>query len=171
MIRKFAAAAAAWMLASAGYCMDGVAVEIGTGDDDTRAIRLAGTWNWRKQWQLGEKWHLAGYWELSLGAWENLDDSTTDFGFTPVFRFEHHDEHHVYVEAAIGFHILSQHISAQRQFSTNFQFGDHLAVGARFGSRRRYDLGVRLQHISNGGIQKPNPGINFLLLRFQYNLE
>jgi len=151
--------------------MDGVAVEMGRGDDQTNAIRLAGTWQWRKERLLDRGWRLSGYWEVSLGAWENSDDSTSDFALTPVFRFEHHGEHVVYVEAAIGFHILSQHISASRQFSTNFQFGDHVALGFRFGSHRRYDLGVRLQHISNGSIQEPNPGINFLLLRFQHNLE
>jgi hypothetical protein len=30
---------------------------------------------------------------------------------------------------------------------------------------------VRLQHLSNGGIRNPNPGINFLVLRVQYLLR
>ena len=37
-----------------------------------------------------------------------------------------------------------------------------------FGDKQQYDLGVRLQHLSNGGIENPNPGINFLILRFAY---
>jgi hypothetical protein len=27
---------------------------------------------------------------------------------------------------------------------------------------------VRLQHLSNGGIERPNPGINFVQLRLAY---
>jgi hypothetical protein len=74
-----------------------------------------------------------------------------------------------YFEAAIGFHLLSDEIvNSERHFSTRFQYGDHLAAGARFGPRWRYDAGVRLQHLSNGGIERPNPGINFVQLRLAY---
>jgi lipid A 3-O-deacylase len=41
----------------------------------------------------------------------------------------------------------------------------------RFGPRDRYDVGLRLQHLSNGGIRKPNPGIDFVQLRLQYHLR
>ena len=170
MIRKIAAAALAGSLAAPAHAMDGVALELGYGDDKSKAIRLAGTWSWRTR-DLGGGWRLAGYWEASLGAWENAEDSTTAFALTPVFRFEHAGERTVYLEAAIGFHLLSQHISASREFATSFQFGEHLGLGLRFGERGRYDLGVRLQHISNGGIYASNPGFNFLLLRFQYFLD
>jgi hypothetical protein len=30
---------------------------------------------------------------------------------------------------------------------------------------------VRLQHLSNGGMRNPNPGINFLVVRVQYYLR
>ena len=35
-----------------------------------------------------------------------------------------------------------------------------------FGS---YDLGLRFQHLSNGGLRNPNPGINLVILRLQYH--
>jgi lipid A 3-O-deacylase len=171
MIRKIAIAAAACMFAAAAHGVDGIAVEVGRGDEKTNAVRVAALWQWTKEWPAGGNWRLGGYWEASAGAWENHDDSTTDLALTPVFRFQHRGEEPLYLEAAIGFHILSKHISSARQFSTNFQFGDHLGAGARFGSRRQFDLGVRLQHISNGSIREPNPGINFVLLRFQYVLD
>src|SRR5437762_2379563 len=58
-----------------------------------------------------------------------------------------------------------------RAFSTNFQYGDHIGVGARFGERYRYDLSLRLQHLSNGGLAHPNPGINFLQMRLAYHFD
>ena len=54
-------------------------------------------------------------------------------------------------------------------FSSNFQFGDHVAGGVRFGDKGQYDVQLRLQHLSNGGIKHPNPGINFAILGFQYH--
>jgi hypothetical protein len=171
MIRKIAATAAACILsafAPAACCLDGVSLEIGRGDDQTTVLRVAVQDQWRERLPPVSDWRLAGYWELSAAAWDNHDESSADLGLTPVFRIERAS---AYVEAAIGFHLVQTRISAARVFSTAFQFGDHLGAGIRFGPGGRYDLGMRLQHISNGGIRRPNPGINFLLLRFQYNID
>lgn len=168
MIRKIAATAGAWALLCVNgtiQAVDGVAVEIGRGDDQTNLLRIAVQDRWREQLAAARDWRLAGYWELSAAAWDNHDESAADLGLTPVFRIERDS---LYVEAAIGFHLVSRRISAARVFSTAFQFGDQLGVGIRFGN---YDFGMRLQHISNGGIRRPNPGINFLLVRFQYNID
>jgi lipid A 3-O-deacylase len=171
MIRKIGAAAAAaglFFLAAAAHAVDGIAVETGYGDDKTALLRFMITDHWRKREPAMREWRLAGYWEFSAGVWDNKEESTADIGITPVFRFERHP---LYVEAAIGLRLVSTHISAHRVFSTSFQFGDHLGAGFRFGPRERYDFGVRVQHISNGGVSSPNPGINFVMVRLQCDLE
>jgi lipid A 3-O-deacylase len=169
MIRKIAAAAggAALLFVSSPSCfaVDGVAVEVGRGEDRTNLLRVSLTHSWRKRVPLGDVWRLAGYWEFSAGLWDNPDDSTAELAITPVFRIEHG---RFYVEGAIGFHLVQTHISAHRTFSTAFQFGDHLGTGMYFG---RYDVSLRVQHLSNGGLRDPNPGINFVLVRLQYALE
>jgi hypothetical protein len=120
MIRKIAALAGAWALLCVNgsiQAADGVSVEIGRGNDRTNVVRLAAQWNWRKQRPLDERWRLNGYWEVSAGAWESEDDSSADFAVTPVFRFERHSRQRVpYVEAAIGFHILSRDTFWQIRF-------------------------------------------------------
>ena len=109
---------------------------------------------------------------FTLERARNGEDTIYDVGLTPVFRLEGTAPGSAYFEAAIGFHLLSDlQIDHDRPFSTRFQFGDHIGVGRRFGPRERYDLSLRLQHLSNGGIRRPNPGIDFLQLRFQYHLE
>lgn len=171
MIRKIGALAAAgalFFLAAAAHAVDGIALEAGHGDDSTALLRLSFTDSWRKRAPATREWRLAGYWEFSAGVWENKDESIADIGFTPVFRIERNA---AYLEAAIGVHLVSTHISAHRTFSTAFQFGDHLGAGFRFGPHDRYDFGVRVQHISNGGVSSPNPGINFFLVRLQRELE
>jgi lipid A 3-O-deacylase len=171
MIRKIGAAAGAsvfFFLAGAAHAVDGIAVEAGHGDDSTSLIRFSITDYWRKREPATREWRLAGYWEFSAGIWDNKDESTADIGITPVFRIE---RNRLYLEAAIGAHLVQAHISAHRSFSTALQFGDHLGAGMRFGERERFDFGIRVQHLSNGGISKPNPGINFFLVRLQRELE
>src|SRR5436305_1101512 len=82
---------------------------------------------------------------------------------TPIFRYARSRNSGPYLEAAIGLHFLSDtHIKPDVTLSTHFQFGDHIGVGVR---RDKYDLGIRLQHLSNAGLRNPNPGVNFLLVR------
>ena len=168
MIRKIAAVAVACVLLgriSNLAAVDAVSVELGRGEDRTNVIRIAVSHYWHKREPLPDKWRLAGYWEFSGAIWDNPDDSSANIGITPVFRFE---RNRFYVEAAIGFHLVQTHISAERSFSTAFQFADHIGAGMHFG---RYDLCLRFQHFSNGGLADRNPGINFVLMRLQYALE
>lgn len=170
MIRKFAAASAlaCAALALPAHAVDGWAVEAGHGDESSDLVRGALLWKWQRSWFADTGWQVSGYWEASAGVW-NTDKTLYDFGFTPVFRLQRRDWTGPYVEAAIGFHFLSDlSVTRTRLFGSRFQFGDHVAAGWRFGPRGRYDLGVRMQHLSNGGIKEPNPGINFAVVRFVY---
>ena len=167
MIRKITSALGACSLlisSTAAVAVENVAVEAGYGEDRTYLLRVAIDEPWRKRpaWRA---WQLAGYWEFSTALWDNREDSTADVGVTPVFRVQRSS---VYVEGAIGFHLVQTHISAARTFSTAFQFAEHVGVGIRLD---KYELGVALQHLSNGGLRRPNPGINFALLRLRYALE
>jgi lipid A 3-O-deacylase len=174
MIRKIGGLAAACALflfllvfSRGAQAIDGFSVAVGHGDDNTALVRFGLTDRWRKREPLDE-WRLAGYWELTAAIWDNPDHSTAELGFTPVFRIE---KKSIFFEGAIGVHLVSTHISAARTFSTALQFGEHLGAGFYFGPRQRYDLSVRIQHLSNGHIRSPNPGINFWMMRLQYNLE
>ncbi|HEU4353242.1 MAG TPA: acyloxyacyl hydrolase [Burkholderiales bacterium] len=169
MIRKIALAlgAATLIVASpAAFALDGASVELGRGNERTNLLRISFVDKWRKkQPPAGDEWRLAGYWDLSLAVWDNREESTADLGFTPVFRIERRS---LYLEAALGFHLVQAHISADRALSSAFQFAEHLGVGFISGN---YTLGVHVQHVSNGGITEPNPGINFVLVRLQYHLD
>ncbi len=71
-----------------------------------------------------------------------------------------------FVELGAGINLLS-HAALQpaRVFSTAFQFGELGGVGVRFGTAGAYELGLRVQHISYGGIKQPNDGITFVVVR------
>jgi lipid A 3-O-deacylase len=169
MIRKITlvlGACALLVCSRAVFPIEHVSVEIGRGEDRTSLLRIAVEEPWRKQQAAqGGEWQFAGYWEFSAAVWDNRDESTADVGFTPVFRWERAS---IYVEGALGFHLVQTHISAARTFSTAFQFAEHVAAGIRL---RKYEVGLGLQHLSNGGLNKPNPGINFVLMRVRYALD
>jgi len=59
----------------------------------------------------------------------------------------------------------------RKRFSTSFNFGDHVAVGCSFGARREQELALRLEHFSNAGIKRPNPGESFVQLRYSLRFE
>jgi lipid A 3-O-deacylase len=174
--KRFAATllAALFCFAFQARAVDGISAEAGRGAG-ADVWRLGAHWNWDKRWFDSGRWHLGAYWEFQLGQWRGEGKNTiTDIALTPVFRYQRSDLSRVapYVEAAIGFHLISNtRLDADRRFGSAFQFGDHVGAGVRFGDKGRYDLGIRLQHLSNGGIKKPNAGINFALVRFAYNFD
>lgn len=43
---------------------------------------------------------------------------------------------------------------------------DSLGLGVSLGAQRQHELLLRLQHVSNAGLKQPNPGLNFLQLRY-----
>ena len=169
-----AIAVTAALISTPAGAVDGVSVEYGQGNG-TDLGRVGVQWDWNKKWLQTGDWHLGGYWDLSAGYWNasnvpvGRNSSIIDIGLTPVFRVQQNDMRGFYGEIAVGFHLLSHTTIGNKTLSTAYQFGDHLGAGYRFGDKGQYDLSYRYQHLSNGGIKKPNNGINFNQVRFQYH--
>jgi opacity protein-like surface antigen len=180
MTRALALAAALLLVQPAAHAVDSMSVELGTSDSsnsDVDLVRLGLQWNWGKRFALGQDWHIGGFWDLSLGYWNNdspgrTNSSLGDLGFTPVFRLQQTNPGALapYLEAGVGAHLLSKSsVSTERRFGTLFNFGSHLGIGLRFGDKQAFDVGYRYQHLSNASIKEPNQGINFHLVRLQYH--
>lgn len=155
------------------YAIDSASLEFAQGNK-TQAIRVGAQWDWSSRWWQSNGTHIGGYWDLSLAQWRatrfrNTDatQNITDLGLTPVFRFQRDDKKGLYGEFGIGAHYLSGiYDNNDKQLSTHFQFGDHIGIGYVFSNA--LDLGLRLQHFSNGGYKQPNDGVNFVVLRARY---
>jgi lipid A 3-O-deacylase len=88
----------------------------------------------------------------------------TDVGITPVLRLQSASQIGLYAEAGIGAHLLSDlYNNDGRQFSTRFQFGDHLGLG--YVAQNHLGICLQLQHFSNAGIKRPNPGELFIVFK------
>jgi hypothetical protein len=160
--------------------IDSISIEAGSTftdkDKDTNMGRLGVQWNWNESLFKNDAIDLKGYWDGSIGYWHTKDSggshSVGDFSITPVLRLQANtsDNFMPYVELGIGAHYLtSETITQRRQFSTNFQFGDHVGAGIQLGKHDAFDIAYRLQHLSNAGIDHPNPGINFHQIRLEYH--
>ena len=140
-------------------------------DTSMLVVGVAWDWPWHRDYSIGR---LSGYWEMSFGRW-NTDHPTregstwvTQFGLTPVLRFYPQAwGGRWFVEGGIGANLLLPvYRSRDKRFSTTFNFGDHLAVGRRFGRQAEHEIALRVQHFSNAGIKSPNPGEDFIQLRY-----
>lgn len=155
------ASASAWMVdAGRGNAVQFVGV--GTPLLDRRDVHP----EWA--WQLDRLWIArAAYWNAEHP--QPFGKHLWDVSLMPTLRFGPRDDGSLqpFVEAAIGAHLLSTTHIDNRRMSTAFQFGEQLALGVRVPGRLPLAISLRAEHVSNGGIKEPNPGVNFLGLRVQ----
>ena len=128
-----------------------------------------------KRWPLGESWQLSTYAMASLAYWHasaRENKELYDIRVAPVVRLQKQGNSGLtpYLEASFGVHLLSHNRINGRDMSSAFQFGEFAGGGLLFGPRREFGIGVRLQHVSNGGIRKPNQGLTFgsFVLHYQF---
>ncbi len=96
------------------------------------------------------------------------DRSYTQLAFVPSARFRFDDgASRWFADAGIGVSYLDDiYATPRHSFSTRFNFTEFIALGRSFGDDNRHEVSLRIQHYSNAGIKKPNPGENFLQLRY-----
>lgn len=160
--------------AQSSFAPSGTFVQLGT-IHDTHAATYGLTWD------LPARWNFAGgqvtsYLEASISLW-NYDakdrsgsSRLAQVALVPSLRYRPDGGRSPwFVDAGIGATLMSRVYATQdRQFSTAFNFATHLAVGRSFGARNRHELSIRVEHFSNAGIKHPNPGENFLQIRYAY---
>lgn len=161
--------------ASAAHAVDSVAIEYGTGNR-TDITRVSAQWNWKKPLWTSSQTELTGHWDANATYWHgsrfnNVPGSEQNFyslGITPVLRLQGlNSRTGPYGEAGLGAHYFSDlYNNNGSQLSTHYQFGTLLGVGYRFSNK--LDLGLRIQHFSNGGFKQPNTGVNLAIVRAAY---
>ncbi len=156
--------------------MDAMEVVGGYGEG-TDNFRLAADWSFLARSVAAGTWSMTGSLTANYSGFQGSqqDERVHDVGLTPVWRFSPNRADgqlfRPFIEFAVGLHYLSEKQLPTKQFSTRFQFGDHIGFGVTFGEAYRCRLTYQFQHLSNGGIDAPNPGINFHLVSMGYRLR
>ncbi|WP_295958487.1 acyloxyacyl hydrolase [Rhodoferax sp.] len=114
-------------------------------------------------------------WDLYLSDWKadalpGVRSQFSQIGLVPMFRYRFDaGQSPWFVEGGVGVSYLDEsYQTANKSFSTQWNFSDHLGVGRSFGVERRQELGLYVKHVSNAGLRRPNPGETFVLLRYAY---
>jgi hypothetical protein len=152
--------------------------QVGLGDQQTQAYLVGATWDWHRSYRFGPA-AASGYFEAAFGRWTTRDDGVrstawpTQISVTPVLRFRPTGSLSPwFAELGVGAnYIVPVFDSGRKRFSTEFNFGDHLAIGRSYGAQQRQELSLRVEHFSNAGIEHPNPGENFVQVRYAYRLH
>lgn len=150
---------------------DGVSLQ---GSWGTNSARMAGAglvWDW--DWQSQRRSvTMTARTELLANHWRADDFGGGSQGWMqvvllPTLRFELGAERAWFAELGVGASWLSsQYRTPHRRLATQWNFYDVVGVGRAFGAQREHELGLRWIHISNLGIREPNPGQDFLQLRY-----
>jgi lipid A 3-O-deacylase len=114
--------------------------QAGTTESNTRSYVIGSAWDWR--WRRDYRFiSLKGYSEIALGRWTGVGAPVrtsiwvTQVGLTPTLRIAPAYASGLwFAELGIGANvILPLYHNADKRFSTNFNFGDHLGVGVSSG--------------------------------------
>jgi len=141
-----------------------VALRGGEDGNDYERIGLSMRLNplWSSRWG---NWQVSALPELELshlrytGPAAAGPDSMNQVGAIALLHL-HHGEGRMrpYVEAGLGASLFSHDRLGNKDFSTRFQFSEHLGLGLEFAGR--WFAGLQYSHYSNADIKKPNNGLD-----------
>lgn len=157
---------------SRGWTPNAASLQLGESRDGTQMTTLGLQWHraWRHDWWGGQ---LSYSTEAQLGHWraDGLGGSSgtyTHVALLPLLRNRADGgRSRWFLEGGIGVSLTDNvYRSQHKQFSTRFNFVDVIGVGYSFGAAREHEVGLRVVHISNADIKKPNPGMDSVQLRY-----
>lgn len=121
---------------------------------------------------LPGRWHFYSNWFLQAGGdgsvgWLSDGDKNAFVGTLGPFVELSKGKFPLTLEVGAAPTLLSRHQFRLKDFGDNFQFTDHVDLNWRIADR--FTAGIRFQHMSNGGINHNNPGVNLEMLTCRFN--
>lgn len=147
-------------------------VQGGRGDNGVGVLSAGVQWPfaWRRMALGGE---LSTQAEVFGSVWRARDFSGGrehffQLGLVPMLRWRAGQGRSPwFVEGGIGLSLTDERfLTPDKMFGSRLNFSDNLALGRNFGAEGRHEISLRMQHTSNAGLRKPNPGLNLLMLRY-----
>lgn len=150
-------------------------VQGGWAENAAQAAVLGVTLPWENwSWRLG-RGMVRGQWDGYGGSWSSRPvdaarRTTWVLGLGPSLRWRGSEgQSPWFAELGTSLQLSNRYYrSGSDRFSTRYNFTSHVGMGRNFGAQRQHELSLRLQHTSNASIKRPNPGENFVLLRYAH---
>jgi lipid A 3-O-deacylase len=152
---------------------DAAYVAAAPGTTGTHMAGLGVVWDWDFE-RMRRKAQLTAHTEFLVNRWrydavQGGKDQLTQIVVLPSLRMRlDRGQSPWFIELGIGASWMDRDFETPRKsFSTRWNFYDVLGIGHTLGGvDGLHELGLRWTHVSNGGIRDPNPGQDFLQLRF-----
>jgi len=141
-------------------------------DRTTEQFRISLGADWNEKVYEGHAWEVVGRLEGSLQKWWSTLDNPQNrsgyiLGITPVFHYQPKNRAFTpFVEMGGGPYLLNNIVIEDEYKSTQFQFGSIFGLGIK---HKKFEVSYRYLHISNAGIEIPNPGTDFHSLHIAYS--
>lgn len=74
----------------------------------------------------------------------------------------------LFIDLGLSPTVLDGSTYGDQDLGTSLYFTSHIGLGLKFGRTRRQEIRLRYQHISNGGFDDANPGVNLIGLDFVF---
>ena len=150
-------------------------LQAGVAERNAYATTVGVTWPWPTWfWGLGSG-VVRGQWDGYLSNWSSRPADTARrntlvLGLGPSLRWRGDaGQSPWFVELGTGVSWANRHYRNRSDaFGSRFNFASHLGLGRNFGAQQAHEISLRIQHSSNAGMKEPNPGENFLLLRYAH---
>ena len=123
---------------------------------------------------------VTAYWDLFYARWRGpqangVERSYDQVGIISMWRYRFDERRSPwFLDYGIGLSYLDGTYSKPgsrpggRTFGSRLNFTSRLGVGRSFGMQGRHEVSLNYQHFSNAGLKRPNPGEDFLQLRYAY---
>jgi lipid A 3-O-deacylase len=153
---------------------DEIAIDLLKGEGDVTGVRLA----YRPYHSTITDFPLVGdlnlYLELSANKWRYGDPAEYDdnlaIAFSPVLtrQFTTVYGKALFWELGVGVSFLDKKRFAGKDLGSYYQFEDRLGLTLALDPAKKRSISLRYFHYSNGGLEKPNPGMDFINLSYAW---
>ena len=151
---------------------DGASLQAGFGGKGTSLAGLGIVWDWDFQ-RMRRKAELTAHTEVMVNHWRYnaIGDGSaqlTQIVLLPSLRMRlDRGASPWFIELGIGASWMDQGFETPRKrFGSRWNFYDMMGIGRSFGAEHEHELGLRWVHVSNAGLKQPNPGQDFLQVRY-----
>jgi lipid A 3-O-deacylase len=152
---------------------DGISVQAGPGTHGSRIAGIGVVWDWDFE-RMRRKAELTAHTELLVNHWDARElggtrQSITQWVVLPSLRMRlARGASPWFIELGIGASWMDRlFVTPEKSFSTQWNFFDMMGVGHTLGGPDGgHEIGLRWVHVSNAGIKRPNPGQDFIQLRY-----
>jgi len=147
---------------------------IGQGDGNVKSVALGFDLYSKIKWFADGNWHLTPYTEFMVSYWEGDaghtgTESLHEGGLSVYGRYIRKKTKKLsispYFDAGIGLHYITEDKIEGKELGRQWLAGSNLGIGLILGESEKFDVGVRIRHLSNGGTEDINWGINHIMLR------